>query len=114
MAAFPVDAQASLAELKPLVALRHRGRQAVKHLLLLDRCEQKVAVKAQRERMHARRKLEPLHNLHQLRSRLERVDIAAVRDNAGLEQLAVTREDDTPLVHGLAADLAVRAAIVIE
>src|SRR2546428_2233754 len=69
-------------------------------------------MQTQSERARRRRQVVPARDLVQLRFGLQRAHIAAARDLAALEELAVASEDDAALFAGKAADFAVLQAVV--
>src|SRR6266705_5193795 len=113
MAALPVDAPAARADPEPLVCFRDGAWQTVHDLRFLDRGKREIAVKAQRERSRARAELESLDDLPELRVWLSCVDVAGVRHGAAHQQRTVARENDPPLLARPAANLLVRAGVLI-
>src|SRR5258708_5192371 len=113
MAALPVDAPAARADPEPLVRCRDRARQTVHDVRLLDRGKRKVAMKAERERSRARAELESLDDLPELRVWLSCVDVAGVRDGAAHQQRTIAGENDPPLLARPAANLLVRAGVLV-
>src|SRR2546422_1093730 len=69
-------------------------------------------MQTQSERARRRRQVVPARDLVQLRFGLQRAHIAAARDLAALEELAVASEDDAALFAGKAADFAVLQAVM--
>ncbi len=112
--ALPVHARAAAASSKHVPAVRHRRRQSIEHLRLVDRLQRHVAVQAQRERPRLRRELQSLDDLAQLLRRLQRMHVAAVRDVAALQQVAVARQDRAVFVAGARADLDIGKAVVVQ
>src|SRR3990167_6439215 len=97
MRAGPVDPVAGAAMEEAFLCRSHGLRQQMDDTPLLGRFERDVAPEAQRERPRLRGKRESSRDFAQLRLGLERVHVAAARDVAALEQLALAREPDAPL-----------------
>src|SRR3970282_418012 len=105
----PVDAAAAGAAAELLLSRADLLRDDRRHRRLVDRLQGEVATQAQREGTGAGGEVVALRHFAQLRFGLERMHVAAVRDLAALEQLAVAAQHDAALGLGEAPDPRVAA-----
>src|SRR5678815_5585561 len=114
MRAFPEHALATITDGEALVALAHSRRQLRCDLRLVDRTQRRVAAQTARERLRRASEVESIEHLAQLQLAAQCAHIAAMRDGAALQQVAVPRQHDASLRGCQALDLAIVEVVVVQ